>query len=300
VRGLIAAALADPETAWMMGGFGALARFARHPDEAAGPLADGRLGLVTPRGGIALDPDDVVPLAYETAFTGGWSHAVALCLPAARCPRIGAGPILAAGRDEAALRPRNLGDPWFDLGLDLPQGRMRLRSAEPDVLARLAASAGRTCAQEADGLRRLFADVDVVVTTPLGRIEVFGGASAASDGPRAFLDDKILALRRTHAATAPIPHGLVPAAQFAPPHPCRDAAGRARPFDPAMHAAFQAVLAHWGDPALVTLKARLVSGKQLPPAHANRAGRAVARVVDVQTAAGANQDSPKSSSDTPR
>ncbi|MGU3359899.1 DUF6925 family protein [Methylobacterium sp. M6A4_1b] len=297
---MIATALADPETAWTMGGFGALARFDRHPDEAAGAPADGRLGLVTPRGGIALDPAETVPLAYETAFAGGWSHAVALCLPTARCPRFETGSIRAAGRDAAALHARNLGDKWFDLGLALPQGRMLLRSTDPDTLARLARLVGHAWTDDPVGVLDLLGVADVVVTTPLGRIEVLAGTGTEPSGPRAFLDPKILALGRTHAATAPIPRGLVPVAQFVPPHPCRDRAGRARPFDSAAHAAFQAVLARWGDPALARLKAQCVAGAPLSPKGATRFTRGIGRVVQLQAEAEANQDSPKSSPDTPR
>ncbi|KQP31168.1 hypothetical protein ASF49_11380 [Methylobacterium sp. Leaf104] len=297
---MIATALADPETTWTMGGFGALARFCRDPDAGAGAPAGGRLGLVTPRGGIALDPADAIPLAYETAFAGGWSHAVALCLPAGRCPRIGPGSIRAAGRDAAALRPRNLGDKWFDLGLALPQGRMFLRSADPDTLARLAKLVGHAWTEDPVGTLDLLAVADVVVTTPLGRIEVLAGTGTEPGGPRAFLDPKILALGRTHAATAPIPRGLVPVAQFVPPHPCRDREGRARPFDPAAHAAFQAVLARWGDPALVRLKAQQVAGAPPSAKGATRFTRGIGRVIQLQAEARANQDSPKSSPDTPR
>lgn len=300
VSGLVAGALADPETTWTMGGFGALASVGRGGDQVVAAPADGRLGWITPFGGIALAPAEAIPVAYETAFTGGWSHAVALCLPMALCPRTGAGPIRAAGCDDGALRPRNLGDKWFDLGLDLPQGRLFLRSADPDALARLAALAGRTAAHDPEAVSSLMAAADVVVTTPLGRIEVYAGADPQSGGPRAFLDPRILALGRTHAATAPIPTGLVPVAQFTPPHPCRDGQGRPRPFDHRTHAAFQAMLTRWGDPERVRLKARLVAGEPFAPMTANRATRAVSRLVHVQAAAAANQDGTKSCPDTSR
>lgn len=296
----MAGALADPVTAWAMGGFGALASVGCRGVEAVTALADGRPGWVTRFGGIALDPAEAIPVAYETAFAGGWSHAVALCLPQARCPRTGGGPIRAAGRDDDALQPRNLGDKWFDLGLDLPQGRLCLRSADPGVLARLDALAGRTVAEDPAAVRSLMAAADAVVTTPLGRIEIFAGSAAPPGVPRAFLVPKILALGRTHAATAPIPAGLVPVAQFTPPHPCRDGQGRPCPFDPATHAAFQAMLTRWGDPERVRLKARLLAGEAVAPGAASRTTRAVARLVHVQAAAAANQDSAKSSPDTSR
>ena len=66
---LIRSALRDSETGWTLGAFGALASFRWAADEPRLPLADGRLGHVTPRGGIGLRPrDDLVAFAYETAF----------------------------------------------------------------------------------------------------------------------------------------------------------------------------------------------------------------------------------------
>lgn len=284
VAELITGALADPTATWTLGGFGALARFSRTGDEAATPLASGRLGLVTPRGGIALDAAGAIPVAYETAFAGGWSHAVALCRPATLHPRPGSRPIAEAGRDPNALRPENLGDNWFDLGLDLPQGRLRLRSADPDALRILRAAVGRDLRDDPGFWRDLDAIpmVDHVVITPLGRIEIFGGSASASDGPRVFLVPKMLALGRTHAATATIPAGLLPVALLVPPHPC---ASPERAFDPARHAAFQAILARWGAPDLVALKARLAAGEAPATGTTNRITRNIARVVRLQAEA---------------
>ncbi len=82
VTTLLREALADPGTAWSLGSFGAIAEFMRDPDEATSPLPDGRMGLSTERGAIALAPSpDLRPVAYETAVATGWNHAVALCLP---------------------------------------------------------------------------------------------------------------------------------------------------------------------------------------------------------------------------
>ena len=69
----------------------------------------------------------------------------------------------------------------------------------------------------------------------------------------------LLKHRRTHAATEPIPDGLVPCAHVYPPHPAKDALGEPRPFDPARHDAFQAMLRTFGDPDQIALKQRVLA-----------------------------------------
>lgn len=297
VRSLIAQGLADPEATWSLGGFGALATFARTPDEPVTWLGTEGTGLVTPRGGIALRAAQAIPVAYETAFSGGWSHAVALCLPVAHGPRPGHGVVTEAGPDTDALRPANVGDNLFDLGLDLPQGRIALRTGDPHPLEILRSWLGRDALGSGSPIAGLVARsaVDLVVTSPLGRIEVFAGAGGP--GPRGFLVPRLLALGRTHAATAPIPEGLVPVASLNPAHPCRDGVLLPPAFDGARHAAFQALLTRWGPPDLVALKARLVAGTAQEGDSATRRMRNVARVVRAQAeamATGPNHDAGKS------
>ncbi|MCJ2034414.1 DUF6925 family protein [Methylobacterium sp. J-068] len=295
VRALIDAALADPDATWSLGGFGALAEFGRTADEPARRFEAGRTGLETARGGIALAAGAAVPIAYETAFTGGWSHAVALCLPRAACPFPGAGVVTETGADHGAIRVENSGDNLFDLGLDLPQGRVGLRTGDPVLLAGLRDRLGRPAFEGGSPILDLIASraVDLVVTTPLGRVEVFAGSQASPPAPRGFVLPRLLTLRRTHAATAPIPPGLVPVATLHPAHPCRDAARNPRPFDAERHAAFQAILARWGDPDLVALKTRLAAGEPLDARAATRRTRGVARVVREQADAKSRNDTPR-------
>jgi hypothetical protein len=65
---------------------------------------------------------------------------------------------------------------------------------------------------------------------------------------------KLLAHRRTHPATQPVPSGLVPCAHCYPEHPIRDGMGEPRPFDLGAHSAFQAMLERFGDPDTIALK----------------------------------------------
>lgn len=287
VLSLLVSALAESDTVWTLGGFGALAEFRRDADEAAVPLGDGRIGLSTPRGGIALDPNvAIVPIAYETALPGDWSHAVALCLPAADCTGLPASFLTELGPDVASLRSQDSRASGFDLGLALPQGRVTLRTADPRMIATLREASGRDSFAPGSPVPALLADgaLDVVVVTPLGRMEVFGRSGPSAPGsPRGFVVPRILRLGRTHAATAPIPAGLVPCAHLHPQHPCRDRHGRPIPFQPERHAAFQALLVRWGDPAHVALKRRIGA----EPAHAvgdDRHSRAVVRIALMQAA----------------
>src|SRR5258708_34193222 len=79
---LISRHLADPQTSWAIGTFGAIAEFHRDADE---PVALSAHGAVTARGGIRLQLDGTVrPIAWERPSAGdGWMHGLALCLPAA-------------------------------------------------------------------------------------------------------------------------------------------------------------------------------------------------------------------------
>jgi hypothetical protein len=71
---------------------------------------------------------------------------------------------------------------------------------------------------------------------------------------------KLLAHNRTHAATEPIPRGLVSCAHLYPAHPLRDGDGRARPFDAARYGAFQRLLSRYGDAEHVRMKRNVIKG----------------------------------------
>lgn len=304
--------LDDPESRWSLGGFGAGAEFGHAPGEPVTKL--GAFARASPRGAIRLDgTGDCVPVAYETGFRDGWSHAVALCRPVATGLVRGADGVTALGSDAGAVCPQDRETLLFDLGIGLPQGWVAVRTRESDQVAALSAACGASAFAQGSPVAALLLEraVDVVVVTPLGRIEVFAGRdTSCPGGPRAFVVPAVLRLGRTHAATAPIPPGLVPCAHLHPPHPCRDARGRPIPFDTARHAAFQALLMRWGDPDGFVLKRRLLAGETLPR-DADRRARAVARVATVQglavragpearrkVGAASSRDGPKSRHDT--
>lgn len=284
-RDILRAALADPEASWSLGAFGAAAEFRRRPDETFAALGDGRMGLRTGRGGIALTLSDLLrPVAYEMPVGDGWSHAVALCLPAAALDAVPCTRFTELGPDIGALDPARRAAVSFDLGLGLAQVSVRIRTDEPGACGRLRTQVG-TVALDFDAA--IWPDVaarhaDLVLVGPLGRIEVQGGGLGDPFGPRAYVVPKVLRLRRTHVATAPIPPGLVPVAHLYPPHPCRDQASRPIPFDSARHDAFQALLARWGDLNGSARKAKVAEAGPVPADAANRWSRAAERVARAQ------------------
>ncbi len=167
------------------------------------------------------------------------------------------------GRDSAALRERDRDAVLFDLGLGALQVDCCVRIADPEVAAHLRAHCGQPVfASPAMGII-LATNPHRVFLSRLGRIEVFQPIpppnGKSPDGPHTHVLPALLRHRRTHAATEPIPDGLVPCAHVYPPHPAKDGMGRGRPFDRARHDAFQAILRNYGDPKFLALKQQVTN-----------------------------------------
>ncbi|MCJ2094755.1 hypothetical protein MKK67_19965 [Methylobacterium sp. J-072] len=293
VESLLRDHLADPASAWSLGAYGAVAAFSRDPAEPVTFRDDERIGLATARGAImfAATPD-LVPFAYETGFTGGWSQAVALCLPEAACAMGRRAVLTELGPDAAAARAQDRGAILFDLGLGLRAVDACVRVADPGLIDDLRAAAGRPIFAPGNPVGPILvaAGPHRVFLARFGRIEVYtpippeGGASAP--GPHTHILPKLLRLGRTHAATAPIPPGLVPCAALHPAHPTKDAAGRRAGFDAARHAAFGRLLDAWGDPALTALRRMVLAGGEPDPGLANgRFARSAIRAARAQVVA---------------
>lgn len=287
VTTLLREALADPGTAWSLGSFGAIAEFMRDPDEATSPLPDGRMGLSTERGAIALAPSpDLRPVAYETAVMSGWNHAVALCLPEARCAMNRRGVVTELGPDRDAARERDRDAILFDLGLSLLAVDACVRTSDPEAIACLRSGVGLPLFDPSSPIGRQLVALSPhrVFLARIGRIEVYapipGPGGTSPEGPHSHVLPKLLRGGRTHAATTPIPTGWVPCAGIHPAHPYKDMMGQRIAFDASRHDAFQALLERWGDPDLLTAK----RGVDLGPDSlvSNRHAQAARRVAEVQ------------------
>jgi hypothetical protein len=261
VDALLDTLLADPAVTWSVGTAGAVAEFAREPAEEvlAGPGS-----LVTPRGGLRVRPPAAArPLAFETPAGPDlhWTQAVFWHLPAALARGPARTVLTELGPDRDALRPRDRDAVLVDLGLGTPTVDACVRTADPALLAVLRRAEGTPllgspafAALVAHGPHRVF-------RTAAGRVEVFtpipppDGRSPL--GPHTHVLPHLLASGRTHPATAPLPAGHVPVAQAYPPHPTADHLGRPHPFDAHRLDRWAALLAEWGDPDLVRLKAHV-------------------------------------------
>jgi hypothetical protein len=264
---LLAAQMADPEASWSLGTFGAIAEFARDPDEPVElSRTDADLAAATARGGIRITPNEGLRLfASESATRESWSQRVSLCLPENRCAMNGRIELTALGPDTEALREQDREAVLFDLGLVTLQVDACVRVADPKVIAELLPHVGRSLFEPGNPAMMIIlgASPHRVFISRLGRIEVFQPIPPADgkspNGPHTHVLPKLLRLRRTHAATEPVPDGFVPCAHLYPAHPTRDAFGRGRPFDGGRHAAFQSILSAFGDPASVALKQRIIA-----------------------------------------
>ena len=259
--------LADCETQWSVGSFGALAEFSRDPHETVA-ISDSERGLsaVTDRGGIRISPCPGMRLmASESITRESWSHRVALCLRESSGAMAQRSVLTELGPDREALRERDRDAILFDLGLGALQVDACVRVSDPAVVSALRALAGRNVFEAGNPAMSIVVPHSPhrVFVSRLGRLEVFqpipapGGRSP--EGPHTHVLPKLLQHRRTHASTEQIPEGFVPCAHTYPAHPTKDAFGRAVPFDGKRHAAFQQTLQRFGDKDTVDLKHRVVT-----------------------------------------
>ena len=132
--------LADAETAWSIGTFGAIGEFMRDAGEAvAFQNADGSISAVTARGGLRIKARDALrPIASELLTTQSWKDRVALCLPGDTCAMSGRdGSHRNRTRSGCVARRRSGGGALFDLGLGTLQLDACVRIAEAEVVAAL-------------------------------------------------------------------------------------------------------------------------------------------------------------------
>ena len=262
---LLRRGIADPDTQWSLGTFGAIAEFSRDEDEPAQvAMAADVLSAITDRGGMALRLDPAIqPFASESLTKADWNQRIALCLPEGACAMNRRGVLTELGADAQALRAEDRDSILFDLGLGALQADFCVRIDDADIAGDLRRHAGRPVFEPGNPAMGIIlqANPHRVFVSKLGRIEVYQPIPPPSgkspDGPHTHVLPKLLRHRRTHAATEPIPPGFVPCGHFYPAHPAKDALGEVRPYDAGSHDAFQALMRMFGDPATVAIKQRV-------------------------------------------
>jgi hypothetical protein len=287
--------LAKPGAAWAVGVLGAIAEFSWTEDDTVALRQDGgRLVAGSAKGAISIDLEaPLTPIAYESlgAKADAWSQTVALCRPAAYAGRRSRDTLAECGPDDGALVP---GDGIrFDLGVGSPWIEAGIRTADPALIEVLRGQIGRHYLEPGnpalDAVKR--ASPPRVFETAVARVEVYQPIGSTSrniptpEGPHTHILPGLLKTGRSHAATAPIPDGLVPVLWLYPESPLTDARGGRKPFDRAAFDRFQDLVGRFGAPGYAAAKRALtgaVHGGTDPAAFglpADRAGRLATRVA---------------------
>ena len=253
---------------WSIGVFGAIAEFVYDADEATEfHSVGGRSGIVTKRGGIAIGNVSQTELvAFETlaTCTHDWSQSVAFCLSQEAANMPARKVLTELGPDKNALRKGADTHLLFDMGMDSPYLQFCVRTGEEQLIERLRAAEGRSIFDPPNPIMANIVEYSPnrIAVSCLGRVEVYQPIPAADGtgqtplGPHTHVLPQLLKSKRTHAATSPIPEGLVPCLMLYPEHPTYDKLGREKPFDRGAFDAFQILLQEHGNDDFVTTKAR--------------------------------------------
>ncbi|UPK04589.1 hypothetical protein [Bradyrhizobium sp. 170] len=283
--------IANPDTQWSLGTFGAIAEFSRDHDEPVRLVQSAEaVSAVTARGGIVLKPHAAIrAFASEGITKTGWNQRVALCLPAHDCAMNQRVALTEIGPDHQAPREEDRDSVLFDLGFSALQADFCVRIGDRNLARRLRDHVGRAVFEPGNPAMGMIlaANPHRVFISRLGRIEVYQPIPPPSgkspEGPHTHVLPRLLKSGRTHPATEPVPQGWIPCAHLHPPHPARNGLGEARPFDATYHHAFQRMMAACGDPAALATKRRVVdavlAGEPPTAVASDRHGRIGIRIA---------------------
>lgn len=261
---LIRTHLADPNSCWAIGTYGAIAEFIRDPNERELISNSQPMTLATPRGAIRLRPRESLIVAYETLSSPphGWTHGLALCLPARQGQRNVRSTLTEIGPDNEAVMEADREGILFDIGVGAPHINAFVRTRDSSLLKMLRRECGRTIISDKSLVVDLIKEANPhrVFLSKLGRLEVFQsiGTSVAGvpEGPHTHVLQDLLALGVTHSPSIPIPKGWEPCLWLFPPHPTTDIHGHLRPFELTLLRKFQGLLESYGHADYIHEKSR--------------------------------------------
>jgi hypothetical protein len=225
IADLVEQMLAGGTGGWSMGVQGALAEFAL---TAASPTAVFRrsgktVEAIAAGGGLRLTvTDETQAFAVLDPDRPDAVGTVYLAVPRRSLPAPPAG-VTIAGGDPAALRPEDGDDLLVDLAVGHAAAAFCVRTGDAELGKRLRAVEGAAWREALDqvGHAIVAASPHRVVTTPLGRVEVYAPIpqewGASPPGPHTHLLPALLETGRELPDGVDLPPGLAPAAAFHPP-----------------------------------------------------------------------------------
>jgi hypothetical protein len=225
IADLVAETLVQRVGGWSMGVQGALAEFAVPGALAAVAVRrSGRtVAAIAPDGGLRLGiTDETRAFAVADRHRPDGIGAVYLAVPRRSLPAPSAGVTIVEG-DPAALRPEDGDDLLVDLAVGHAAAAFCVRTGDAELGKRLRAVEGAPWREALDhvGHAIVAASPHRVVTTPLGRIEVYAPIprerGASPEGPHTHLLPALLETGRELPDGVDLPPGLAPAAAFHPP-----------------------------------------------------------------------------------
>ncbi|HTC82391.1 MAG TPA: hypothetical protein VK848_12730 [Acidimicrobiia bacterium] len=208
---------------WTMGVQGAVAEFTVVDGRVEVRRAGRTVEAVTAGGGLRLVvADGTQAFAVADPDRADGVGAVYLAVPRGSLPAPAPGVAVSRG-DPASLRPEDGGDLLVDLAVGHAAAAFCVRTGDPVLGARLREVEGATWR---DALARVgpavvAASPHRVVTTPLGRVEVWApippDSGVSPEGPHTHLLPVLLATGRELPNGVELPPELAPAAAFHPP-----------------------------------------------------------------------------------
>jgi len=223
IADLAGEALAGAAGGWSMGVQGAVAEFSPSDGRVAVQRSGRTVEAFTAGGGLRLAiADAAVAFAAADPDRPDGPGTVYLTVPRSS-PRPPAAGVAFLGPDRAALRPEDGDGVLVDLAAGHAAAAFCIRTGDAALLAALGTveGAGWREALEVAGPAVLAASPHRVVTTPLGRIEVWAAIppeqGTSPDGPHTHLLPALLATGRELPAGHRLPADVAPAAAFHPP-----------------------------------------------------------------------------------
>ncbi len=264
--------LADPETGWSIGSFGAIGEFIQCEDDSLLGTPGSPLTVATTKGALRFNKDVLKSaqiVAYETlsANSKRWSHGLSLCLDRTKARRNCRQGLTNLGPDAGAILSTDRTALLFDLGLSQMHIDFCIRTSHPDLIAVLTKNIGRPVfAPDNPVMGAIFEyHPHRIVSSVLGRVEVFqkiggpdtGGVSPV--GPHTHLIPKLMKSGRTHSANIPIPTHLVPCCNIHPPNAFSDKHGVPIAFQKGRLDRFQPLLNAYGPAKFIKQKQRILT-----------------------------------------